>query len=254
MGDNSDSNNKSSTNSNRGAALVFGASGEQGRAVLEGFVDAGFSPVYGFSSDPDTISDQYLSDALQCILLEGRINDPADVRKALESTKAQAIFLTTTYEMPVSQGATAYQAAQDEEYDTIVQWFETLQQVCNEDKIPRTVIFSTRDNVQELARTKFELTGKDDWIEPLDDGSVVPHFSAKGRGGEQALKMLKDGNNPNLKLVLLTLPFFYSNFLAFFCPLPNEGRTDWELSGCFGDGETKIDMMSVSDLGTLVGK
>jgi hypothetical protein len=250
---NDDNNTNGIKKMNQKAALVFGASGEQGRAVLGGFVDAGFSPVYGFSSDPDTINDQYLSDALQCILLEGKISNPTDVRKALETTKAQAIFLTTTYEMPVSQEATGYQAAQDEEYEAIVQWFQTLLEVHKEDKIPRTVIFSTRDNVQELARQKFELTGNDDWIEPLDDGSIVPHYSAKGRGGDEALRMLKDENSPSLKLVLLTLPFFYSNFLAFFCPLPNEGRTAWELSGCFGDGETKIDMMSVSDLGTLVG-
>jgi hypothetical protein len=57
-----------------------------------------------------------------------------------------------------------------------------------------------------------------------------------------------------LNVILLTVPFFYTNFLAFFVPLPNEGRTQWELSACFGDGATKIDMMSVSDLGGLVCK
>jgi hypothetical protein len=66
------------------------------------------------------------------------------------------------------------------------------------------------------------------------------------------LKLLED--TPDLELTLLTMPFFYSNFLAFFCPLPNEGRTQWELSASFGDGATKIDMMNVSDLGLLVGR
>jgi NAD(P)-dependent dehydrogenase (short-subunit alcohol dehydrogenase family) len=109
-------------------ALVFGASGEQGRAVIEGFVDAGYSPVYGFTSNSDTIADQYLSDALQCVILEGVLGNPSDVKKALTSTKAQTIFLTTTTEMPIEVGG-AYQAAQDEEYDTIVQFFTTLKQV-----------------------------------------------------------------------------------------------------------------------------
>lgn len=236
----------------RKPALVFGASGEQGRAVLEGLVDAGYSPVYAFTSNPETLNDQYLSDALQCVVLDGRISNPDDVAKALHSTKAQAIFLTTTTNMPVVvKAAGGFQSAQDEEYDTIIQWFQTLQKVYQEDKIPRTVVFSTRDNVQELARKKFNETGQV-WIEPLDDGSVVPHYSAKGKGGEAALTMLQ--NTPELKLIQLTMPFFYSNFLAFFCPLPNEGRTQWELSGCFGSGETKIDMMAVTDLGPLVGE
>jgi hypothetical protein len=77
-------------------------------------------------------------------------------------------------------------------------------------------------------------------------------FSAKGRGAKQALKMLE--NVPGLNLVLLTMPFFYSNYLAFFVPLPNKGRTQWELSAAFGDGATKIGMMNCSDLGNLVGK
>ena len=79
----------------------------------------------------------------------------------------------------------------------------------------------------------------------------IPYI-AKGKGGETAMELLKD--TPGLELVLLTMPFFYSNFLAFFVPLPNEGRTQWELSASFGDGATKIDMMNVSDLGQLVRK
>ncbi|KAL3903650.1 MAG: hypothetical protein SGILL_010367, partial [Bacillariaceae sp.] len=183
-------------------------------------------------------------------LLDGKISNPEDVAKALRTTKAQVIFLVTTTEMPVGDSAMGgFQAAEDEEYETIVQWFKTLQQVYEQDNLPRTVVFSTRDNVQALAKKKFEKTGKV-WIEPLDDGSVVPHYSAKGKGGEEAAKMLQ--STPDLKLIQLTVPFFYSNFLAFFCPLPNEGKTQWQLSGCFGEGDNKIDMMAVSDVGPLV--
>jgi hypothetical protein len=156
-------------------ALVFGASGEQGRAVLEGFVDAGYSPVYGFTSNNDTVQDQYLSDALQCVILEGRLGNPVDVKKALISTKAQTIFLTTTTEMPGEVGG-GYVAAQEEEHDCILNFFTTLKQVFLEDGLPRTVVFSTQDNVQQLCRKHYEQTGEV-WIEPLDDGSIVPHFS-----------------------------------------------------------------------------
>jgi hypothetical protein len=158
-------------------ALVFGASGEQGRAVIEGFVDAGFSPIYGFTSNSDTMSDQYLSDALQCVLLEGRLGNPDDVRKALLSTKAQTVFLATTTDMPADVGA-GFHLAQDEEYECILQFFKVLKKVFEEDKLERTVVFSTRDDVQELCRLKLEQTGKV-WIDPLDDGSIVPHYSGK---------------------------------------------------------------------------
>jgi hypothetical protein len=119
-------------------ALVFGASGEQGRAVLEGFVDAGYYPVYAFSrshhQDQDQegittntttttttsttrnsqpyssqrlgFNDQYLSEALGCILLTGDIANPQDVRNALTSSKAQAIFLVTTTDLPDEQQET----------------------------------------------------------------------------------------------------------------------------------------------------
>jgi hypothetical protein len=157
-------------------ALVFGASGEQGRAVLEAFVDAGYSPVYGFSSNHKTVQDQYLSDALQCIILDGALGNTEDVRKALMRTKAQTIFLTTTTEVPVVAGGGYYRSAQDEEYDCIVNFFETLKQVYQDDGLSRTVVFSTQENVEDLCRKHFEKTG-DVLIEPLDDGSVVPHFT-----------------------------------------------------------------------------
>jgi hypothetical protein len=163
--------------SNNQAALVFGASGEQGRAVLEGFVDAGYSSVYGFTSNNDTVQDRYLSDALQCIILEGSLGNPSDVRKALVSTKAKNIFLTTTTDLPVEVGG-GYQAAQEEEYDCIVRFFNTLKEVFKEDGLPRTVVFSVQDNVYELCRKHLEETGEV-LIEPLDDGSIVPHFSGK---------------------------------------------------------------------------
>jgi len=229
-------------------ALVFGVSGEQGRNVISHFVDAGFSPVYGFTSNRDALNDQYLSDALQCVLLDGSMGNRDDVREALVSTKAQTIFLTTTTDMP-TETHDGFRTAQEEEYESILGFFSTLKQVYEEDKLERTVVFSTRDNVEELCRLHLEKTGED-WISPLDDGSIVPHYSAKGRGGEAALKMLE--GSPGIELILLTMPFFYSNFLAFFAPLPNEGMTQWELSGSFGDGSTPIDMMDVADLGPLV--
>lgn len=74
---------------------------------------------------------------------------------------------------------------------------------------------------------------------------------AKGRGGETALELLQD--TAGINLILLSMPFFYSNFLGFFAPLPNQGRTQWELTAAFGDGSTKIDMMDAGNLGRLVG-
>jgi hypothetical protein len=158
-------------------ALVFGVSGEQGRSVAEGLVDAGYSPVYGFTSNRDVLNDQYLSDALNCILLEGSFGNPEQIRKALVSTRAKTIFVTTTTPLDAEEHA-GFQASQNDEYDCIIQFFATLKKVYEEDKLERTVIFSTHDNVQALCRKQKEATGEDA-ILPLDDGSIVPHYSGE---------------------------------------------------------------------------
>jgi NAD(P)-dependent dehydrogenase (short-subunit alcohol dehydrogenase family) len=158
-------------------ALVFGASGEQGRAVIEGFVDAGYNPIYGFTSNSNAeeYADQYLSDALGCILLQGDISNPKDVEQALRSTKAQAIFVVTTTDLANAEAEDGGMAvsAMEEEFNVIVQWFVSLKKVHAQDQLPRTVVLSVRDNVQELCRHQ----QNQDWITPLDDGSIVPHYS-----------------------------------------------------------------------------
>lgn len=158
-------------------ALIFGVSGEQGRSVAEGLSNAGYSPVYGFTSNRDVLNDQYLSDALNCILLEGSFGNPEQVQKALVSTRATTIFVTTTTPLPTEEHA-GFQASQDDEYDCIVQFFATLKKVYEEDKMERTVIFSTHDNAKALCQKQKEATGEDVLL-PIDDGSIVPHYSGK---------------------------------------------------------------------------
>jgi nucleoside-diphosphate-sugar epimerase len=233
----------------KGPALVFGASGEQGRAVVEGLLDAGYSPVYGFTR---STQDTYLTDALGVVLWPGDLQNPDHLRQALTETKAQAIFLTTTTEMPTELGeTTGFSDSAEAEFQVIVLFFQILKECYQEDGLSRHVVFSTRDNVQKVNRQLLEETGEL-WIDPLEDGSIVPHYSAKGKGGEYAVEYLRD--IPDLKLTLITMPFLFSNFLGFFAPLPNEGRTQWTLSACFGDGSNKIDMMGVSDLTDIVRK
>ena len=228
--------------------LVFGASGEQGRAVVEGTTDHGHV-TYGFTRET---SDPYLTDALGAKLWTGDISNPDHVLKALLETKAQCIFLVTTTELPTDIGQTSgCSDAAEAEFQVIVEFFHLLKQAYAQDQLPRHVVMSTRDNVQKLNREILETSG-DLWIDPLDDGSIVPHYTAKGRGGDYGMDLLKD--TPNLKLTLLTMPFFYSAFLGFFVPLPNEGKTQWQLTACFGDGANPIDMMGASDLSYIVRK
>lgn len=237
-----------STSTAAAPALVFGASGEQGRAVIEGLVEAGYSPVYGFTRSTTDLT--YLKDALGCQLYQGDVGNPVDVENALTSTQATAIFLTTTTELPTEMGQGCWNAY-EAEFEVIQIFFDTLLKVYNQDKLNRHIIFSTKDNVQALWRTQETL--KD--IVPMDDGSIVPHYSAKGKGADYALNLLKD--TPELTLTLLTLPFVYSNFLGFFTPLPVDSDQDnhthqWQISASLGDGSKPIDMMSVSDLSTVV--
>jgi len=300
-------------------ALVFGASGEQGRAVLEGLVDCGrYSPIYGFTSqrsvfppDNNNSSDDnsvYLRDALGVQLWQGDVANPRDVNRVLVETCARAIFFVTTTDLPDTtthslQTEGSSKTAMEDEYDTIRLFFDTLVQVYQQDGIERHVIFSTKDNVQrmyyELQQQKEQQQQKQPSegyeslllnIIPMDDGSIVPHYSAKGQGAEYALTLLAaaaaaadDNHNHSntqekgLTLTLLTLPFTYSNFLGFFTPLPvkeeeegeeelllQERQTDnytnrkvnpqWQISASLGDGATKLDMMSVTDLAVVVRK
>lgn len=229
----------------KGPSLVFGASGEQGRVVVEGLVDTGYSPVYAFTR---LKHDTYLTDAIGAKLITGDLENPDDVRIALRQTGAQTIYLVTTTALPTEIGqTTGFSAAATAEFQAIVKFFHLLKAVYDEDKLPRHVVLSTRDNVQEVTRKNFEETG-DIWIDPLDDGSIVPHYSAKGKGAQYALRYLDDIGD--LKLTCLALPFMYSNFLGFFCPLPNEGRTQWVLSASLGEG--KVDMMGSADLAAIV--
>jgi hypothetical protein len=191
-------------------ALVFGASGAQGRAVIEGFVDAGYSPVYGFTSNSNAIdyADQYLSDALGCILLQGDLSNPKDVEQALRSTKAQAIFIVTTTDL-ANIADSGMVGAMEEEYNVIVQWFVSLKKVHAQDQLPRTVVLSVRDNVQELCRNQYP-----DWIAPLDDGSIVPHYS--GTLFKLYVLVLVLVCIVEVVYVLTTLDFFFLPLLSFF--------------------------------------
>lgn len=225
--------------SNSKRALVFGASGEQGRAAIEGLACTGYSPVYAFGHKHSLDQQQYLTDALGAIFWKGDLQNLDDVRRVLQESQATAIVLITTTDIPSDGFSTAAAA----EYQVIESFFRCLKEVYEKDKLPRHVVFSSRDNVQDEAKG---------WIEPLDDGSIVPHFSAKGRGAAFALEYLAD--TPDLKITLVTIPFLFSNFLGFFCPLPDESQTQWNLSACFGDGDNKIDMLGAQDLSIIVRK
>jgi NmrA-like family len=234
------------------SALVFGASSEQGRAVLEGLVNRRtYASVHACTRDVKGES-TYLIDGIGATsVLKCDVQNPQSVRDALVSTNATAIFFVTTTDLPSipEQAFGSFADAASAEYEVIVEFFHVFKDVYEHDRLPRHVVLTVHDNVQRVARELLEATGET-WIEPLDDGSIVPHYSAKGKGGEYAVQYLKD--TPDLQLTLITLPFLYSNFLGFFAPLPNEGRTQWMLTACFGDGSNKIDMMATSDLATIV--
>ena len=253
-----DENNKTNI------ALVFGASGEQGRAVIEGLHDDGsYQSIFAFTNEKSANGTKYhntsnnnnytyLSDGLDATVIGGDISNADDVRNALLSTKANAIFLVTTTDLPSEVGCTTgFADAADREFQVIILFFQLLKECYEHDRISRHVVFSVRCNVQEYTRQLLETSG-DLWIDPLQDGSIVPHYTAKGRGGTYAMEYLKE--IPELKLTLITIPFLYSNFLGFFVPLPNERRSQWMLTACFGDGRNEIDMMSASDLSYIVCK
>jgi len=244
-----------SNNSNT-PALVFGANSEQGRAVVEGLIDAGFDPVYAFTREHDPEALHYLTDGLGATIFgkgqRGDLQNPDHIKAALLETQAPAIFLATSTELPTEVGQTSgFSDASEREYQVIMLFFQLLVDCYEQDKLPRHVVFLTADNVQEANLKCLEETGEL-WIAPLEDGSTVPHFTSKAKGGAFGVEALAD--IPDLKLTLLTMPFLYSNFLGFFAPLKDESGTQWNLMACFGDGSNKIDMMGSADLSRIVRK
>ncbi|KAL7566265.1 hypothetical protein ACA910_011325 [Epithemia clementina (nom. ined.)] len=240
-------------------ALVFGSESEEGRAVLEGLIEAGFDPVYAFISKASPTSDTtYLTDGLGAKVKFGDVENRDDVRKALQETLAQAIYLITTTDLvPLDAApdkpATSFDDAAMAEYEVMVGVAHMLCEVHRKDpSTSRHIIVSCRDDVQTLNQEIREKTGET-FIQPLDDGSVVPHYSAKGKGGKYILDYLGK-EAPDINVTLLTMPFFFSNFLGFFCPLPDETKTQWTLAACIGDGAQNIDMMGARDLKYIVPK
>jgi hypothetical protein len=279
---------------NEKIALVIGANNEQGRAVIEGLVDSQqYTIVYAMINKSEMHNssnsnhhhhhhhhqsdsmqyqnsniEQYITDGLGATIINGDIQNINDIHNVLITTNANYIFMITTTQLPtsipVSSTSTSsistttsigYQKAADEEYETIINFFHTFVDLYKNDDTSHHVILSVRDNVQTLVEQEYERT-KEIWIEPLCDGSIVPHFTAKGRGGHYAVQYIQNnttGSRSNITITLLTIPFLYSNFLSYFTPLPDDTRTQWLLTACFGDGHmNQIDMMSASDLSIIV--
>mmetsp|Transcript_4585 Transcript_4585/g.6785 ORF Transcript_4585/g.6785 Transcript_4585/m.6785 type:complete len:724 (+) Transcript_4585:92-2263(+) len=246
----------------KGPALVLGASGDQGRAVIQGLLASGkYSPVFGATRDVSS-SGAIEAANMGAIMLKLDLDAPETIEKALLETKATYIFLVTTTDLPphsdttkdyfnsspLNRGRASAKEAESKEYDSIICFFDMVVACYIKDNINRHVIFSSLDNVQGIQEDSGVAPTSPQYIQPLSDGSVVAHFSGKGRAGEYALEKMKQV--PGVTLTIITLPFLYSNFRGWAIPLPNEGKIQWTLSAPFGD--KAIDMFSVRDLAYVV--
>jgi len=147
-------------------------------------------------------------------LLPGDLNDAHSIRAVLASTRATDIFLVTTTDLPPEDGDAlgSFHESEMREYESICQFFDVLLEVHREDDAPleRHVVFSTNDNVRSLVewldrhrdryvddgRLRSSAAAFLDNMKPLDDGSIVPHYSGKGRGAEYAMRLLHGVPSP----------------------------------------------------------
>lgn len=84
----------------KGPALVLGASGDQGRAVIQGLLASGkYSPVFGATRDVSS-SGAIEAANMGAIMLKLDLDAPETIEKALLETKAPYIFLVTTTDLP----------------------------------------------------------------------------------------------------------------------------------------------------------
>ena len=272
-------------------AIIFGISGEQGQHVARGLTNGSYSKVYGVThsiedhfkdiksrlSDVNidiTVNDSDGGDVKKrVILLEANISNPAELRNIFQTTQAHGsifdIFLVTTADIPPAESADAsLHDCEENEYQTIKTFFDIVkefhkQQLIMNKDVQRHIVFSTQDNVHDLVvwLQKHKADDSLATMKPLDDGSIVPHFTGKGRGGEYAISLLVDKTGqtqtvvPGLSLILITLPFLHSNFTACAVPLPTSRTTSgqviqWSIEAPLGDHQ--MDMMSVSDLEYIV--
>lgn len=162
-------------------ALVFGASSEQGRVVIEGLVDAGFGKIYGVTTHltyASRLLARYKHDhhilKNRVYLLECALDNPQQVKQALSETQARHIFLVTATDLPRHQQSKGCREAEDMEYDAIRSFFDVLVEVYGEDKLERNVVFSSHEDVRAMQNNQERLL-----IPPLQDGSVVPNFSGE---------------------------------------------------------------------------
>ncbi len=92
-----------------GPALVMGASGDQGQAVIDGLLASGkYSPVFGATRDVSSLGAIEAAN-MGAILLQLDLDDPETVEKALLETQAKYIFFVTTTDLPPNS-ATAKEA------------------------------------------------------------------------------------------------------------------------------------------------
>ena len=236
-------------------ALVFGASGEQGRAVMDGlmFHSEIYGKIYGVTRNvtyaEDLLAQHKLKDHVKgrVFFLEADLAKKESIERVLEETRADSIFLVTTTDLPPhSQSCKSGELA---EYQAIQNFFDALVATATKDKLPRHVVFSSADDVQSIMEQMSESNpSSKEIISPLGDGSIVANFTGKGRGADYGMNITKDIEQ--ITVTLITLPFTYSNFIGAAIPIPNKAENEWAINACLGEGP--IDMFAVSDLCYLV--
>ena len=99
-------------------ALIFGISGDQGREVARGLIAAGgYGQIFGVTSSLDHVADpQSIPNGVQ--LMQVDLGKKAEVKKVLLETKATAIFLVTTTDLPPESSAMGSLKEAEEEFES----------------------------------------------------------------------------------------------------------------------------------------
>lgn len=170
------------------SCLVFEAYGSQGCGVIKGLQSDPnvFFPIYGAIRDLTSPQSKSLLQS-GVVLIEENLSNPASIERALRISNAAYIFFVTTTDFEESNHS--FKEAEEKEYKCIKLFFDVLAKVYEHDGVERHVIFSTADNVEKLCSEAtsdtsnfFEETKYDaviPLIEPLEDGTVVAHYSGK---------------------------------------------------------------------------
>lgn len=206
---------------------VTGATGQQGKAVINSLIEAQNSNginIVAVSRDISKDSAQQLTSLKNVSLKQADFNDLTSLEEAFKN--CDALFAVTNF-------WEIFDA--NKEYQQAVNMFDAAEK-CNVGH----VVFSTLEDTREN-----EFKTSNDVIPFATDEFKVPHFDGKGKANEY-------GKSKKFTMTSLYTSFFYENFTSVMKCRPNPEGTARMF--CVPMKDKPLPMVAIADIGKIAAK